>query len=252
MESIGVQSNVNGKRRERALSPVLRLSLLLGVLVHLAGFFVFRVLSNPLPIQEETRPFVQYVSPESLGQGAVLEEQAVLFDSAPLFVPGIWNAAHNLDLPSSDRGLLRFPLYLPPMDVAGSLLPEGLLADQAYEVSSAGDLLDLRYWDLFDGVGLGRSVVAPLPTTGVFAEVRSLKSGLVETLSTDLDILSLQATRPVHVFMRIEPDGRLLSGPTLSSRSGDTVFDEAAVEWLSRPDVVGRLPTGYQEIRIYP
>lgn len=252
MDGVEIQSKVEARSTERVLSPFLRLSLLLGVLVHIAGFLIFRVISNPLPVQEETSPFVQYVPSAALERGAVLEEQAALFDSAPLFVPGVWNAANNLTLPSADRGLLRFPSYLPPMDVAGALLPEGITVDPGYEVGIPEDLLAFRFWNLFDGIGSERRPVEPLPETSAFAEVRSLAGGAPTIFPVDLEVLSYQATRPARFFIRVEPDGRVLGGPVLSSSSGDTIFDEAAFDWLSRGDAAGRFSRGYQEVRVFP
>lgn len=238
---------------QKLLSPVLRIALLLGIIVHLAGFLIFRVISNPLPAREPTATFVQYVSPHSLLVGAELEEQAVLFDSAPLFVPSPWNAAHNLLPPSRDRGLLRFPSYLPEMDLSStSLLPASLPVGQTYSVQEPADLLVLRYWDLFRDITQERSTPVELADTGVFAEVRSLKGEVLRTLPANVESLSMIATQPVSYFLRVEAGGRVLGRPTLSDSSGDAAFDASAYNWLVESGVAAGLPAGLFEIRIYP
>ena len=94
MELVDAQSRPAGNTSNKILSPFPYILILLGVCVHFVGFFVFSVVSNPLPIREEMPPFVQFVSPSKLVSGEALEEHVELFDSAPLFVPGQWHASH--------------------------------------------------------------------------------------------------------------------------------------------------------------
>jgi len=248
-----VQSSPEVDSSYKMLSPFLRISLLLGICVHLAGFLVFHVISNPLPTREDSRPFVQYVSPDTLLSGAALEEQAALFDSAPLFVPGQWNAAHNLQTPSRDRALLRFPSYGGPEDdFSSALVSEGLLVGLSYAVSEPIDLLALRYWNLFRD--FGQEVTAPLELqpTGVFAEVRTLSGKVLRTVPVEVELLSMQAMQPATYFQRVEAGGRVLGRPTLSDSSGDAAFDAAAYTWLIESGLPASLPAGFFEIRVYP
>jgi hypothetical protein len=233
------------------LSPFLRIALLLGVCVHLVGFLLFRVTSNPLPTRESSVPFVRYVSPETLLTGPELEEQAALFDSAPLFVPGRWNAAHDLQAPMRDRALLRFPAYEPPTDFSSTLLPEGVPFSGTYPVAEPLDLLDLRYWDLFRGFAAGPRPAA-FEASGVFAEVRRLDGTVLRTLPVAIDLLSLQAMRPAIYYLRIESGGRAVGRATLSVGSGDTAFDAAAYSWLTESGFSAGLPAGFFQILIYP
>ncbi len=247
-----LQSNPEVASSHKMLSPFLRIALLLGVCVHLVGFLVFRVISNPLPTREESQPFVQFVSPNTLLSGAELEEQAALFDSAPLFVPGQWNAAHNLQPPSRDRALLRFPAYEPSEVASAALLPANLPLGQNTEVSAPVDLLALRYWDLFRGFAGKVSVPAELETTGVFAELRSLSGQVLRILPVEIELLSMQATQPATYYLRVEAGGRGVGRPTLSVSSGDTAFDAAAYTWLAESGVSAGMPAGLFQISVYP
>jgi hypothetical protein len=247
-----VQPNLEDNSSHQMLSPFLRLALLLGVCVHLLGFLVFRVISNPLPTREESRPFVQYVSPNTLLSGAELDEQAALFDSAPLFVPGQWNAAHNLQPPSRDRALLRFPGYEPKINFSSALVPSSLSVGQTYAVKDPIDLLSLRFWDLFRGFGQSAAEPPELESTGVFAEVRSLEGKVLRTVPVDVELLSMQATQPAAYFLRVEAGGRVVGRPTLSVSSGDVAFDAAAYTWLVESGFTAGLSVGLFEIRIYP
>ena len=253
MEVVDAQSRPDGDTKNRILSPFSYVLILLGVCAHLVGFFVFRVLSNPLPTREAIPPFVQFVSPSTLVSGAVLEEQAALFDSAPLFVPGKWNASHNLRPLSRERTLLSFSAYGEPQsDFSSALITEGLPVGLESAVTEPADLLALRYWDLFRGVGQTASFVEELEDTGVFVEVRTIEGRVVQTVSAELAVLSMQAIQPTTYFQRVEAGGRVLGRPTLSVSSGDSTFDTAAYTWLVESGFSAGLPAGFFEIRVYP
>lgn len=253
MELAGLQaSGVDTASSHKMLSPVLRVSLLLGVCVHLAGFLIFRVKSNPLPSREESAPFVQFVSPETLVSGAELEEQAALFDSAPLFIPSEWNAAHNLQAPRRDRAMQRFPLYQPEMNVAAELVPEGTSLGASYTVVEAEGLLASRFWNLFRGFERGDSAPVDLGGSGVFAEVRSLDGRIIQNQPAKIEFVSNQTLQPAKYFLRVEAGGRLSGRPTLAGGSGDAEFDAAAYDWLIESGLASSLESGYFEIIIYP
>ena len=253
MDVVKLQLNQDvGHSSQKLLSPILRVSLLVGVVVHLAGFLLFRVLSSPLPVRGETKPFVQFVSAQNLSSGAELEEQAALFDSAPLFVPGPWNAAHNLKVPQRERALQRFPAYQAEMDVAEALIPGALPLGERYDVSEPVDLLALRFWDLFSGIAVQPENVPELAEAGVAVEVRSLSGEVLLQRQADMEILSFQSIQPASFFVRIESGGRMTGRPVLESSSGDPAFDTAALDWLSQSGVAVSFPAGFLEIRIYP
>lgn len=252
MSAEEIQSNRQARGSRKLLSPFLRIALLLGVCLHMIGFLVFRVISNPLHTRESSKPFVRYVSPESLLSGAELEEQVALFDSAPLFVPGRWNAAHHLQTPSRDRVLLRFPAYEPPADFSKELLPEGVPYGQDYGVEAPVDLLALRFWDLFRGIAGTEPAPIELETTGVFAEVRDLSGEVIRTAPVAIELLSMQAIQPATYYLRVESGGRALGRPTLSASSGDTAFDAAVYTWLSESGFSAGLSAGLFQVSVYP
>ena len=253
MQAGDVQSRPNVVTSHRILSPFPCILISLGVFVHLVGFLAFRVVSNPLPIREAIPPFVQYVSQDTLLSEAALEEQAALFDSAPLFVPGKWNASHNLRPLSRERTLLSFDAYGEPRsDFSSGLISKALPLGLNYVVTEPVDLLALRYWDLFGGIGQTASVVEQLEGTGVFVEVRTLEGRVVQTFPVELAVLSMQAIQPTTYFLGVEAGGRALGRPTLSVSSGDTAFDTAVYTWLVDSGFATGLPAGFFEIRVYP
>ena len=253
MEVLDPQSRPFSDTSNKMLSPFSCILILLGVCVHLVGFLVFRVVSNPLPIREAMPPFVQFVSPNKLLPGEAFEEQVALFDSAPLFVPTKWNASQRLRPLSRERTLLNFSAYGEPQsDFSSDLISKGMPVGLKFSVKEPVDLLALRYWDLFRGVGQTASLVEELEDTGVFVEVRTVEGRLVKTAPADLTLLSRQAIQPTTYFQGVDSGGRILGRPTLSMSSGDPTFDTAAYTWLVESGFSAGLPAGFFEIRVYP
>jgi hypothetical protein len=234
------------------LSPLLRISLILGVCVHLLGFLFFRVVSGPLSERLDREAFVQFVSPARLGLSEALEEQAALMDTAPLFIPGRWNAAHNLRAPTRSLALQRFPFYWPEIDLLAQLRPERSPIGETSAVEAPADLLALRYWDLFSGFGERRSEIRELEATDSFAEIQSINGRVYRIKPVAFGSGPRGQPDPVTFLLRIEAGGRVVGSPSLENSSQNEAFDAAAGNWLEEAGNTADLPAGLYRIRIYP
>lgn len=243
------------KESHRFLSPVLRAALLAGVAVHLAGFLIFRVVSNPLPTRDDQAAFVRYVSASSLAGDLALEEQAELFDSAPLFVPTKWNAAQNVSLAQRDRVRERFPEFEPSIDLMKSLDKSDALIGSVDTVEQPSDLLASRHWVYFEQFGQTDATVQAFADSGHFAEVAVVgsPSQSAVTLECLLEFTDpAPVNEPVQFYLRVGGDGRRFGEALLAKTSGNEAFDRAAKRWLQLPTTIGRLPAGYLSITVYP
>ena len=254
-----MEASVDSKRGEgativRYISPVLLGALLAGVLVHLAGFLIFRVKSNPLPTRDERGAFVRYVSANSMAGDRALEEQAQLFDSAPLFVPTQWNAAQNVSLMPRDRVGERFPEFEPEIMLSAALHASNLPMGKEDIVETPSDLLKSRFWTFFERFAQVEEAVEPFPTVGHFAEIVVVGgAGATLSMESPLEFTDTSAVpEPVSLFLRLTGGGQTLGEPVVSQSSGNPVFDRAAQEWLRRPETIGQLPSGYLLITVYP
>ncbi len=242
-------------RVQKMISPLLQMALLLGLLLHLVGFLIFRVVSNPLPDKELRQPYVDYVSAGSLAKDRGLEEQLELFDSSPLFIPTRWNAAQlpMLDLERTQRS--RLPDFEPEIDLLGDLQPASVLVADEVQVEQPLDLLASRFWRLFDGFAASAKPIAPFPEQSSVAEVTVVGQGLDQRrlIAASLRYAMLSAVqRPVLCYLRISGNGMALGAPILAESSGNDAFDHAVTEWLSRSDLWGQLPPGYLSIQVFP
>lgn len=230
----------------------LQIAIFLGICLHIFGYLTFRVFPKPILTQEEIPPFVQYVSPKELLEGSALEAQVVLFDSAPLFIPGPWNSAHKFETPSRARPFSSFSAYEPEISFSEALLLEDLPTGKSYDVSSPVDLLDWRYWDLFLGFGSKVMNMQEFESTGAFVEVCLLNGEVLRALPAKIDLVSMKAEQPAKYYLRIDESGRSLGRPALAFSSGDVDFDAAAYTWIVESGLAAGLPAGLFEMSVYP
>jgi hypothetical protein len=236
------------------MSPVLLGALLAGVLLHLAGFLVFRVVSNPLPTRDDRPAFVRYISASSIAGDLVFEEQAQLFDSAPLFIPTQWNAAQSVSLMSGDRIRERFPEFEPEINLVDELHVSSLPLGEAYPVSVPADLLKSRFWSFFAEFGQAQGEAVSYPSVGHFAEVMLIGGGAPKlALECTLEFTDTSAVpEPVTMFVRVSNRGLYLGEPVVSQSSGNVAFDRAAKAWLRLPETISQFPEGYLLVKVYP
>ncbi|MFT4901143.1 MAG: hypothetical protein ACI81V_000410 [Lentimonas sp.] len=254
MKSLLLQSE---PQSQRLISPMLQISLLVGVTVHLVGFFIFRVNTSELPSNQPAPAWIQYVSPVSLADDLALQEQSELMDSAPLFIPTRWNASQEVGLQSRARFSQRFPPFEPQIDLFGALKPEGLRVGFTAAIESPSDLLALRYWPIFKAFAASEPKPVPYPDATVIAEIlrldRSEDGAMPVELEFDGEALqSTGAERPVNFLLRVSGDGTLVGMPALVESSGSDVFDRAVAIWLQRGETLGFQQPGYFTVRVYP
>jgi hypothetical protein len=236
---------------------LLKTALLLGVLVHLAGFFIFRVISNPLPSGEESPAFVALVSTDGKGGDKEIVAQADLFDSAPLFIPGEWSSASGL-LPSEVlREWEAFPDFEPSIKLMDEVKPDRLSLPQAASVAQPEDLLDFRFWDLFDYFGQVEVALERPDGWASLASVIVLSGNDEQAKKFEIQIERAFssgefAERPVVFFVNMAAPGLIMGAPVLRQSSGAGSLDAEALEWLERPETMAKLPAGFLELRVYP
>lgn len=255
---MSVQSERTGKGRDSPhISPLLKVALLLGILVHLSGFFMFRVISNSLPSREETTAFISLVPTDVTGYETELIEQASLFDSAPLFIPGAWSSASGVFSSKILRDWQVFPDFEPSIELMDEVKPGRLSLHHAAGLKEPSDLLGLRFWDLFSQFGQGE-VHLDKPKDRSSVAVATIISGNDEYPSgSDVRLdAKLQseafASRLLVFSLNMSAPGLPIGAPVLRESSGSPSLDAEVLEWLTRPETLARLPAGFLELRVFP
>jgi len=239
------------------ISPLLRVALLLGILVHLAGFFIFRVVSSPLPVSDEKNAFIAYVSADKTGDEVDLIGQASLFDSAPLFIPTEWTSVSKVYNFRYEQDWQVFPDFEPRIDLASDVRPVRLSLPLVDRVNEPIDLLDFRFWDLFSYLGQTERPPAKSPAWQSVAVVKVLRengqNGADTELALEVDPSGLSIMpRPVVIYLSMAAPSLPAGAPILDSSSGSDEVDKQVLEWLARPSTLARLPAGFLELRVFP
>jgi len=243
-------------RNSRHISPLLKTALLVGVLLHLAGFFIFSIISSPLPSREESGAFVSLVPSEVEGDETELIEQARLFDSAPLFIPGEWSSSSGVFSSKILRDWQVFPDFELSIELMNEVKPERLSLPQITSVEQPSDLLGFRFWDLFSYFGQGEVRAWPSDSWSSVA-VATIISGNEEypddySILVGADLPQEEfAERPIVFFLNMSAPGLMMGAPILRQSSGSDNLDAEALKWLERPETLAKLPAGFLELRIF-
>jgi len=234
--------------------PFSKYSLLIALGVHAVGFLLFRTVTKDLPDKEPTRPYVTFVSSDSLAKDAKLEEFALLFDSAPLFIPTRWNASRLIEVDFEDVSLEQFAAFEPQIGLLDELRPSSSLISESYPINQPSDLLASRFWRFFTDFDRSADLIQPFELAAPLAEVSVLgaPNSLMIPLPVDLEsTTSFLVLRPVSYFVRMSTNGVALGVPILDETSGDDAFDQSVAEWLQGPETLALLPDGYLSVRVF-
>lgn len=240
-------------------SSVLRGALVIGVVIHLLGFFMFRVVSDPLPQNKEAAAFITLVETDLGGDASELMEQASLFDSAPLFIPGEWSSGSEIFAYDMVQNRKVFQDYEPDIDLMNEVRPRRLSLPEVADVEEPSDLLHLRFWKLFDYFGqrdapllLAHEPGNSVATVSILAGTEKDSGSLELRLDVDVDVSSGQfAARPIICFLNMAAPGLPAGDPLLTQSSGSNALDAEVLEWLTRPATLAKLPGGFLRLRVF-
>lgn len=226
-----------------------------GVAVHVVALLVFRVPSPTGPVEEAPRPFVQLAQSGEGADAAILAAEALLFDSAPLFLPSPLNAGGTFDDVArledkadlfapfeSEVGLVSARLESLP----GAILPVGMAAD-----------------DWLTAPPLVRSTARFGETRRVTAEPLGEPMVLVEGLDGSPVRLRFALPRefaenlpaglwqPARFLVHASVYGSL-GQPVVERGSTVAALDEMFQAYLAGDSFRQVLPAGYFRVTIYP
>lgn len=247
-------------RNARHFSPLLRLALVLGILVHVIGFLAFKIASNSLPSPEEKLAFISLFTSGVEEDASEFAEQASLFDSAPLFMPGEWSSAAQVFSHRSDQERRIFPELELGIPIIDEIRPQSWTLSSVGDVRQPSDFLALHFWDLFSYFGGGetreQAAGEAHASHGGSMQVRVLSGNEVYpsdySIRMDLDFQTEAfAAQPIVFAANLFAPGMLAGAPLLKQSSGSDSLDAEVLEWLVRPSTLARLPAGLLELRFY-
>jgi hypothetical protein len=241
-------------RPAKKMPSLVKWGLFIAIGLHILAFLLFRVGSNTLPDYEPSKPYVTFVSKKSFAKDVELEEYAILFDSAPLFIPTRWNASQLVEVDFENVFLGPFPEFEPKIELLSELQPNGFLIADNYSVDKPSDLLASRFWRFFEGFGRSNESVSAFEPSVPVAEISIIGESQNPSVSLKVELESAKSfsiNNPVSYMIRRSNDGLIWGAPTLVKTSGNELFDQSVARWLQRPDVLAQLPVGYLSIRVF-
>lgn len=238
----------------RRPTPLALAAIAGGVVVHGVALLIFRVPLPPPPLGDDPRPFVQ-LARTGEGEQAVLAAEALLFDSAPLFLPSPLNAGGTFDDVArlEDKANLfdRFEPVVRLASVGLESLPGAALSGGAGEM----DWLSAE------------PLVSPTARFGETRRVEAPFLGEPKVLVEGLDGSSFRMRLSIpREFADNLPSGMWQSArflvhtsvygslglPVLEKSSSVGALDEMLRSYLASDVFLRTLPAGYFRVTIHP
>jgi hypothetical protein len=236
--------------------PIASLLAAGGLIVHLGIGFLVRLDSPDSPIPEPDRIDVAYVGDPETHADPVLREQAVLLDTAPIFMPTRWNPASRMDSVASLRQAAEvFSPFAPEISLPESVdLPESLdpapvqpsddlgPADPAFILYRYGNQsqplppgLDQR--GIIEVIRMDRE---PAQNQRIFRIPEGLADQAPEALWT-----------PMRIYLQVD-QAKPLGPPVISRSSGFSGWDQAVQTYLASLAFYRLLEDGYYRVILFP
>jgi hypothetical protein len=235
--------------------PVLGIAAAGGIGLHLLGFLLLRVEAPVPPARRPEPAFVRYPVAAD-GDQALLREQALLFDSAPLFLPTRWNSAAAVnDIASLREETELFGAFAPSLRPGGPPMPANGAQGAAGSIDPRGLLepISLRPLRAF-----GRG---PSPLDGAPAGARVWLAEAVDLAARRTELIALPETlaapapdrlwNPAQFFLQMVA-GVPAGPPVTQVGTGYGAWDEALRAAIGEPRFYAALADGYWHITIAP
>ncbi|MFO7726240.1 MAG: hypothetical protein R6V45_11890 [Oceanipulchritudo sp.] len=239
----------------KPLLPIALLTVVLGLVAHVGVFFFFRIERPSVPESAAEPTVMEFVGDLDRGRDPVLREQALLRDSAPVFMPTRWNLASEMagvaSLRESTEVFASFPAHIRlPDEVPESLDPdpEPFLFSQLLPEDPQFYLSLLGRNEAISGGGS--------PSRPSWKAERIGRDAVVVKEDNPLPAV-LEAVRPealwnpAQFFLQIH-EGKAVGVPLIARSTGFTEWDQALQDYAGSLEFYARLEDGYYRITIYP
>lgn len=240
---------------KRILS-VAAISILGGFLAHVGIFYLIRIESPMLKPPPVDPARFDYLGDLGVSSDPVLRQQALLFDSSPLFMPTRWNLVSEMaDVASLREATEVFEVFSPHLNIPN--LPPDI--DPLLTVPKSLDSLHLPEDPSFFLSRFGRRAISlsDPPTSGPSIHAFRLDTSSTAGLSSRPVPSSLEALvpdtlwSPAQFYLQMV-HGKVLGVPAIAQSSGFSDWDRALQEFLGSLDFYRDLDSGYYRVTVFP
>lgn len=238
--------------RWQSWPPVLRVLFAGFILLQTSLFFFTDLPEVKVGQSIQKQAFLKFIPLQEEDQYDATTEQAILFDSAPIFIPTRWNSGQQQALDSAVVIPMVFEDFEPSINLMKAMSAGAALEPSKGLVQSPTGLLRPPFEDVFKRVVELPDAMEPYPDATPTAHYRGLDGAWVPlSLVPEIEAVSI-LTNPVRFFLNISASRELTAPPRQASESGLVDFDRAVRGWLRSPEVLAQLPVGYSEVVVYP
>ncbi len=240
-----------------APTPIAWIAIVVGVFVHFIGFFLFKIQVPGFVDFKSPDAYVSYVKLDESEAQRDLRDQALLSDSAPLFLPSEVNYGWELMQPGFYLDNQN-PNMLRPFNYEVALGTDDILSSLVEEPSSFSpeDLLGDEVWQHYRTLGETKTIPPTLPDR--FAVLEFQEEGSRQVVSTfpfwrnPLEIdLSSTFWRPATALVYVGTEGSL-GAPFLRESTGIVALDQFLVREVQRIANNRLVPRGYYRVVFGP
>ncbi len=239
-------------------TPLVKIALLVGVGVHVAGFLLFQVVAETEQGPTSPENWLFYTAYDGDEWGPQMAEHAYLFDTEPLYLPTDRNAAPRLIPQSGSARQGRGP-FLP-------FTPSVVLDDHAPDMDEwllsrsipwpVDDPLPLQPTELLQEFGRAEQDVERLAPRLARVTVTNQYSGRVVVeaeLAAPAEWPPAYATLwdPAVFMVLVEPGGRV-GQPLLLRSTGIESLDRELHQKILESRILSSLPAGYHRVEVGP
>lgn len=239
-------------------SPWAKAVLVMGVMVHLLGFLFFGIITDVSLESPPVDAFVQFTGETNRSGHLLFREQAMLFDSEPIFLPTQWNVTSRL---VDSLRTIEAPNPFDPFKAERLLSREQHTAqrwnsEEVVEEITAVSVLYFENSQIFSSFGQLNRSVTPLPIRAASLEIRDLAgnrsvySGSIEELS-GLPVEEGELWSFLELTVIVDSLGQV-GEPLIAQSTGKRELDEFLKSYLERILPEKNLNSGYFRVIFGP
>ncbi|MCC5806182.1 MAG: hypothetical protein JJU00_07615 [Opitutales bacterium] len=236
-------------------TPLALTAILGGTAVHALAIVLVRV-PDPAPAPAAPAPFVRWA--EDAGEDARVREQAMLFDSAPLFVPTAWNSASAIDgVASLEEQAELYGVFPPRLRIDEAEAPTAEIAAR-FRPPAVDALRDMRMLRGTEGFGKGAEAGYTVPGPRAVRILVEPMAGGAATGEQRLELPDEIATAipgglwETPVFFIDAGLTGVVGVPVMARSSGIEELDAGLRRHLAGAEFARRLAAGYYRVTLVP
>ena len=226
-----------------------------GVAVILFAFLGLRIFSKSEIQIPRSAAIARVIGGDGVEVAALFQEQAELFDTAPLFLPTAWNYSGDLgDILRIDDQSALFEPFPPILSVDEETL-NGIDAIEKSTVDSPRGFLEVVDWDFFHAFGERETLPRGVEERTGFLEIRGFGKEFLlraERLPERL-LREIEAPlwSPARFYLLVDSIG-IVGHARMAKSTGSQIVNRALQNYLAEPFFAAGLKPGYYIVDIGP